>query len=470
MRNDLQPIRLRAGAIVLCLSLAFFAVLLNKHYHQKVAVPAPNTKAETPEQILASIQMPPGDSPTHSALVKALTRAGKSPNDSNSWTNLGDAVAQCLRETNNQAYYGQAELAYSHALRVDSHNLGALTGLAWVYGGRHLFPRSVAWANKALEVDRDDPTAYGILGDAELELGDYDQALHNYQKMISLRPDLSSYSRSGYLLWVTGHRARAIELMQRAIRAGAPFAENTAWCRAKLAMMLFDDGALLPAWQTLEPALSPTTSNIHVLLAAGRILTARHDYVAALEYYRMATAVTPNIEALSAIGDLYALQGDKAKAEDCYRQVEALHSANLSTGFHDHMQIARFYADHGRNLIEALRMAEQSKLTRNVLQADTLAWVYFKNGDLDKAADAIKRALSHGTLDPSAYFHAGMIAAKRSDFTGARRYLSIALSFNPEFSPLDAPLARKTLYDLAHSPELATSSAGVFGKARALSR
>jgi tetratricopeptide (TPR) repeat protein len=477
MPNHTQPIRIRAGAIVICLTVALTAVLLNKHYHQPPNLTAPRTAAKTAQQILASIQTPPPNSPTHNAVVKALTQAGKLPNDPNTWTMLGDALAQYVRDTNNQGYYDQAKLTYGRALQLDPHNLGALTGLAWVEGGRHLFEQSVAWANKALEIDPDDPTAYGILGDAELELGDYDQALQHYQKMISLRPDLSSYSRSGYFLWLTGHRAKAIELMQRAIRAGAPFAENTAWCRAKLAMMLFDDGALVPAWQTLEPALNATNDNIHVLLAAGRIMTARHDYAAAIQYYRRAIALTPNIEALAAMGDIYALQGDKTKAEECYQQVETLHSANLSTGLHDHMQMARFYADHERNLIEALRMAEQFKLTRNVLQADALAWVYFKKGDLDNAAEAMNRALSHGSLDPSAYFHAGMIAAKRGDLTRARHYLATALGFNPEFSPLDAPLARKTLDNLTLSTRLALSSAAAafepprgFEKASVLSR
>src|SRR5262249_44869537 len=153
-----------------------------------------------------------------------------------------------------------------------------------------------------------------------------------------LRPDLSSYSRSGYLLWVTGHRSRAIALMQRAIRAGAPAAESTAWCRARLAMMLFDDGALIAAWQTLEPALAAAPHSLHVLLAAGRLMAARRDYAAAMDFYRGALAVRPNIEALAAIGDLHALEGNEEEAEKFYQQVEALHAANLSVGLHDHMQ------------------------------------------------------------------------------------------------------------------------------------
>lgn len=457
----MQSISVRASSVIICLSLAWVAVLLTRHDQPHQPGPAVQAGAETPAQILAGIPTPRGDSVTEKAIAQATERARKWPNESKAWLDLGDVLGQRVRDTEDQSYCRQVELAYRRALALEPRSLGALTGLAWIYGSRHLFEQSVAWAEKALEIDPDEPTAYGIIGDAELELGDYDQALSHYQRMINLRPDLSSYSRSGYLLWVTGHRSRAIALMQRAIRAGAPSAESTAWCRARLAMMLFDDGALISAWQTLEPALSAAPHNLHVLLAAGRLMAARRDYTVAMNFYRRALAVRPNIEALAAIGDLHALEGNEEEAEKFYQQVEALHAANLSGGLHDHMQIARFYADHDRNLVEALRMAEQSKLTRNVLQADTLAWVYFKHGDQAKAEEAIEWALGRGSLDPATYFHAGMIAAKKGDIANARHYLASALSFNPEFSLRDAPVARQMLDDLGQCASVA--QAGLAG-------
>jgi tetratricopeptide (TPR) repeat protein len=455
-----QSLFMRAGLIIVCLSLGLAAAWLTKYERKPQALVGGQTGAQTAGEILDSIPRPAGDSPTEKAIASGLERARRSPNDSKTWSDLGDALAQRVRDSSDQSCFGHAELSYGRALALDPRNLKAVTGLAWVYGGRHLFDQSVDWARKALEIDPQEPIAFGIIGDAELERGEYDQALAHYQKMMDLRPDLSSYSRGGYLLWLTGHRSKGILLMERAVRAGASFAENSAWCRAKLAMMLFDDGGLIPAWQILEPALATAPRNIHVLLAAGRIMTARHDYSAAIEFYEKALATAPNIEALAAIGDLQALQGETAKAEETYEQVEALHLANLSTGLHDHMQMARYYADHDRNLVEALRLAEQNKLTRNILQADTLAWVYFKHGDQAKAVEAINRALSQGNLDPTTFFHAGMIALRNGDRAAARRYLSSALSFNPEFNPMDAPRARETLKELEHRIASAPISGG----------
>ena len=112
------------------------------------------------------------------------------------------------------------------------------------------------------------------------------------------------------------------------------------------------------------------------------------------------------------------------------------------------MQMARFYADTGRNLIEALRIAEQRKLTRNVFEADTLAWVYLKNDQLEKAQAAIGRALSQSTPDPAIQYHAGMIAARAGDRVAAEKYLGTALSWNPHFDVHHAPVAVRTLQEL----------------------
>ena len=438
---------LLAGALLggVLLMLATGAWLLLR----KPAAPASlHRRARTPVEILAAIPEAVGKSHTDAAIASARERARQTPGDALAWAALGDALGQKVRDTADPAFYEHAESAYRQALKLDPRSVDAMTGLAWVKGGRHLFDESTAWARQALAIDPGNAPAHGILGDAALELGSYDEALDEYQKMMDLRPDLSSWSRGAHLLWVIGDQRKAQWLMQKAIRAGAPYAENTAWCRAKLATMLFQDGALLPAEQTLAPALAAGSANVHVLLAAGRIATARHEADAAMNDYQRVLEAGPNLEALAALGDLHAAKGAAAEAEKYYAQVEALHAANLVAGVHDHMQIAKFYADHDRCLPEALSLAEQHRSTKNVFEADTLAWVYFKNGDVPRASEAIQRALSRGTPDAEFHFHAGLIADAAGDRVAAGKHLGQALSLNPAFSPLGAPLAVAKLAQL----------------------
>ena len=326
-------------------------------------------------------------------------------------------------------------------------------------GGRHQFEKSKAWANRALKYDPEHTAAYGILGDAALEVGDYDAAFEHYQKMMDLRPDLSSLSRGAHLLWVTGDKSKALWLMGKAIDAGAPFAENTAWCRTRMANMLFHDGALLAAEKAIQPSLDAGLKHPHLLLIAARIAAAKADFPAAESYYQTILQTGPDQQALAGLGDLMTARGNFLEAENFYLQVEAIHAGHLDNGTHDHGFMARFLADHDRNPVEALRMVEEHKLTRNVQEADTLAWVYLKNGKLPQAIAAMKKALSQKTPDAEIHYHAGMIASAHGDFTSAKKHLEKALTMNPNFSLIQAPIALKKLQELDGRRSLTSADA-----------
>ncbi len=443
---------LRTSGLILWFSLAALPMLTAQESPGKAAPapvgsPAPAMTA-SPEEVLASIPAPSGNFLSGKAVSEARSKVRQNPRDAVAWVTLGDELAQVLRDSDDRKYYGYAETAYAYALKLKPQSVDAMDGLAWAAGGRHDFARSVEWAKRALALDATNAAASGLIGDAALALGDYDTATENYQNMMDAKPDLSSWSRGATLLWITGGRSKALWLMERAVKAGAPFAENTAWCRAKYAMMLFDDGALVPATQVLAPALAAGSRNPQILLAAGTIAAAGKDFAAAAQDYRKVLEAGPNPEALASLGDLSTVQGDKEAAEKYYAQAEALYQADAANDPEDPLPAAKFYADHDRNLAEALRLAEKRKETKNVLEADILAWVYFKCGDQPHAIQAMILALSQNSASAEMQFHAGMIAAAADDRPSAQKHLGEALSYNPHFNLLLAPVAAATLAKL----------------------
>src|SRR5579872_6252828 len=165
-------------------------------------------------QAVATAQQPGAAAePSHSVVLRAPTsdeevtkaeaaaKASDPKTADSAWTRLGDAYMQKGRETADVSYYGRAESAYRRALTSNAKSIGALVGMAWVEGGRHEFEHSIEWANKALALDPNRADCYGLLGDAAVEMGDYDKAFTHYQKMLDLRPDISSYSRGAHLLF-----------------------------------------------------------------------------------------------------------------------------------------------------------------------------------------------------------------------------------------------------------------------------
>lgn len=213
--------------------------------------------------------------------------------------------------------------------------------------------------------------------------------------------------------------------------------------------MLWSIGAYRPAEQLLTHSLETAPKNPHLLVAMGRVKAALRDDKAAIGYYRQALEITPQHEALVGLGDLLVRAGRKEEAERQFATVEAIHHLNRTRGIRGDLQIAQFYADHDRKLPEALRQAEAEYRThKSVAAADTLAWCYYKNGRFAEARDMIQQALKHRTPDAGILFHAGMIHAKLTDRRMAQKYLHQALSLNPGFSPVYAPVASNTLQEL----------------------
>ena len=149
---------------------------------------------------------------------------------------------QLARQSKGAIWFSHAEQTYRRALLLDRQSAMAMVGLAWVLSVRHEFTKSRIWALRALAVDPSNAAAHGLAGDAALELGDEEACERHYQSMLDLRPDLGSYARAAQLLYRRGDVENAVFLMRKAIAAGSPHAENVAWCRAQLALMLSHSG------------------------------------------------------------------------------------------------------------------------------------------------------------------------------------------------------------------------------------
>jgi len=395
--------------------------------------------------------------------------------DAASWIKTGHALMQKSRETIDPHLYDQAEKAYERALAIDADNSEALAGMAWVHNSRHEFADGMEWARKAIAAGSKDHMPHSLLGDAEMELGNYEEALEHFQNGLDRSPNLSTYSRAAHLLWLTGDAVKARLLMQKAIEAGGPHPENAAWCRAELALMLFNTGALLGAESEINKAFELAPDNHHVLYVKGRIRVAQGRHDEAVQILRASAEKAPGHaghEPLVGLGDLLAEMGQKEEAEKVYAQVVAIHTGHSHSHedgpAHSHgdgdgnAQLARFYADHDRNLPEAVREAELAfKTYKNVGTMTALAWAFYKTGRYPEAQKMIRKALAIRTPDAAIYFRAGMIAAKLEDRPVAQKYLSQALSMNPHFHPAEAKLAARTIKELSAHQASAKAVANV---------
>jgi tetratricopeptide (TPR) repeat protein len=383
-------------------------------------------------------------------LIQTLQeRLRTNPNDWQSYSQLGLAYLQKARETGDPTYYQKTDEALEKALSFqpdDYASIGAKGALALA---RHDFSLALEWGEKAKQINPDRTYAYGVIADAQIELGRYEEAVGTLQTMVDLRPDMSSYSRISYLRELHGDVEGALEMMRLAVESGVPSAENTAWVRTQLANLYFNTGDLEQAELEFQLTLQSRPDYVYALAGLGRVRAAQGNMEEAIKYLNQAVAIMPLPEFVITLGDLYQAAGQPEAATQQYQLLAAIETLHRANGVDMDMEIALFNADHDLNLEETVALARKAYASRpSIHGADALAWALYKTGKYEEAQKYSAEALKLGTKDSLKLFHAGMIALELGAKDQAREYLEQALAINPHFSILYAEEAQRVLETL----------------------
>jgi len=401
---------------------------------------------------------PPSATDRRIGMMREILR--QDPANVKALTQLGLNYLQKARETGDPSYYGRAEEAFTKALVSSPQDVDALDGMGTLALARHRFVEALDWGERARAANPDRAYSYGVLGDAYLELGDYDRAIEHFQAMMDRRPDLGSYSRASYARELYGDIVGAIEAMQMAVRAGGPSTENANWARVQLGNLYFLQGDLDAALREYQTTLQIQPDYVHGEAGVARVLAARGDLQDAIERYRRVVERLPWVEYVVALGDLYQAAGQPEEARRQYDLVRAIAQLQRANGVNVDLEMTLFDLDHDQNLPEALAQAERLMATMpSIRVADLYAWALYRNGRAAEALPIAQKALRLGTRDPLMLYHAGAIAAAAGQPDMARGFLEQALARNPHFSPRWAPEAQRLLVALGGSEQTASSVA-----------
>ena len=370
----------------------------------------------------------------------------ENPNDWQSYTQLGFAYLQKARETGDPSYYQKVEEALGKTLEQHSDDYATVNAMGALALARHQFQSALEWGERARQLDPDRTYAYGVIADAQIELGQYTEAIETLQTMVDLRPDMSSYSRISYIRELHGDTEGALEMMQSAVDSGVPNAESTAWTRTQLGNLYFNTGDLEQAELEYARTLSDRPGYVYALAGLAKVRAAQGETDEAIELLTEATNVMPIPEFVITLGDLYHTNGQPDLANQQYDLVAAIEQLHEANGVDMDMEIALFNADQNKDLDATAERAHQAYTNRpSIHAADVLAWVLYKTGNYEEAKTYSEEALQLGTQDALKLFHAGMIAYRLGENTTAQEYLEQALTINPHFSVLYSEEAQKTL-------------------------
>lgn len=364
--------------------------------------------------------------------------------DARSLSLLGLAYLQRARETADASYYPRAQSALGRAARLDRRDSVAVTGLASLAASRHQFRESLRLARRAVVLAPDTARGYGILGDALVELGRYDEAFRAFERMVELKPSLSGYARIAYARELLGRPRQALEAMELALDASGNVPEPTAWTLVEIGKLHFSLGELTQARQAFRSALAVLPGYPFALDGLARAEAARGRSARAVDLAQRATEAVPLPQFVATLADLYSVRGDRARAREQVELIGAIERLQAANGVNSDLELALFRIDHGIRLGETLELARKARAARPSIHGDdVLAWALARNGRCEEALAYSKRSLSLGTRDASFAFHRGMIERCLGRTDEARAWFRRAVDLNPHFSLLWSPTARR---------------------------
>ena len=320
---------------------------------------------------------------------------------------------------------------------------GAL-GIGALDLARHDFAAALREGRRASDLNPYSADAYGLIGDALLELGRYDRAFEAFRTMVDTRPDLASYARVAYARELVGDVPGAERAMRMAFdAAGTP--SDSAWTAYQLGELAFGSGDVGSARGWYARGLNTDPAYVPNLAGLAKVAWARGDDELAIARFTEVVARYPSAEFVGALADLYRATEKPALADRQEAVVAAMHDLATANGVNVDLELALFDADHGdpEGALAAAR-AEWAR-RQSVHVADAYAWALYANGRYQRASTFAERALALGTRSALFLFHAGMIRLELGDEVGARRYLSDAVATNPNFSILHAADAARVL-------------------------
>jgi tetratricopeptide (TPR) repeat protein len=338
---------------------------------------------------------------------RAQRRLRQQPTDVSTAVRLADALLRQARVSGNAGLALSAEQALTPVLRNEPLAYEARRMLGTVYLSQHRFREAIREAERARDQQPRDDWNYGVMGDGHLELGEYEEAFAAFQRMMDLRPTAGAYARAAYALELRGRLDAALEAMKLSLDATAPNdSESIAWHHTQIGdlyrqMGRLDDAAVEYGWADHSFPGHPMAQ-----IGLARVKEAAGDLHGAVTLYEALASRAPTPDVAERLGDLYAATGRPADASRQY----ALAEAGWRVDTPQPALLARFLADHDRDLDEAVRLAESAARDRqDIFTEDALAWACFKAGRVSEARQAITQALRTGTRDVRIRAHASAI-------------------------------------------------------------
>lgn len=352
---------------------------------------------------------------TQQKVAELKMRVASHPNEVKPRLQLATIYIAEARITGEHPYYYPAiHKILDGVLLIDPKSFEATVFKASVDLSQHQFAAAREMGEKAKTINPSNAYVYGILVDANVELGQYQEAIAASDKMQALKPSLEAYSRASYLREIFGDYKGAIEAMKLAVEAGLPGSEPQCWSRNILGELYLKTGELTKAEEQFDANLALRPSYAFAMAGLAKIEHQRKNDARALQLLDSAAAILPEFSFHELMGDIYAERGEQQKASTKYAEVKTMLDQDAASGHRVSLEMAKLSVKENQlDSAEKYAMEEYKIRPANIDVNKELAWIYFLKHDMTRAKDALRVARSTNSKDPELLRRAAAIEKKQ---------------------------------------------------------
>ena len=329
-------------------------------------------------------------------------------------------------------YLPKAEDHLGTILQKYPEHFEAIALQATLYNMLHQFEKARDMAYLLIERNGDRAFVYGILVDALVELGEYDEAVRVCDEMIGVKPGLTSYARASYLRELHGDTKGAIDAMRLAAGAGMPGSADRSWALYQLGQLLLAEDNVHQAAKLFEGILEERHEYAFALGGLGQVQLINGDYEGALTLFESAYARVPADEFLEGMVEAHAALNNEDEMQAVLKLIEEQLIEADEMGENVRMEYADFLADIEHELPRALTLAqlEYERRPSHLHALETYAWTLHKTGQSARAMAYIDQAMRLSSNDAMVSYRAARIYQAANQPELARFYLMQALDAN----------------------------------------
>jgi tetratricopeptide (TPR) repeat protein len=328
------------------------------------------------------------------------------PKDVESKLTLIELFMQEARISGEHGYYYPAALKMADEVLAQplepALKYRALLDKASVLLSQHQFAEARRVGEEAVLINPNEAGIYGVLIDANVELGNYDKAVETADKMMSIRPDIRSYSRVSYLREIHGQVDPAIDAMKLAVSAGYPGVEPTEWARLTLGNLYLRYGKVDSAMYHYKMALSARPNYPFAVAALARAEAQKGNQAEADKLINQACELIPEVSFYVDKAIWEKKKGNTELAATLTQDIMGMLADDVESGHKMGLEYVEVYLELLNDPASALPYATEEYTARpdNIDVNHALARVYKAMGNQTKAQEHLQKAMRTNSKNP----------------------------------------------------------------------